>query len=134
MPQGSPISPLLFSIYVRDICKPRPNTFSFSFIDNICLGASATLIAKLKEILEATTKSIILEAKESAIEFSLEKTELLYVSRKREPIVESLQVGKETISLGKLVRWLGFFLDSKLSYKEHVQKKVATAQQAFYCL
>ena len=46
----------------------------------------------------------------------------------------SINVGKETIQLSKLVRWLGFFIDSKFSYREHVQRKVAAAQQAFYLL
>ena len=103
-------------------------------MDDICLGATATSIAKLKQILERTTKAILQEAKASAIEFELEKTELLYASRKRDPIQVSIQVGKQTIHPSKLVRWLGFFLDSKFSYREHVQKKVASAQQAFYRL
>ena len=86
IPQGSPISPILFLLYIRDICKPRPSTFTFSYMDDICLGASARTTAKLKQILERTTTSILQEAKASAIEFEIDKTELLYASRKREPI------------------------------------------------
>ena len=103
-------------------------------MDDICLGASARTTAKLKQILKRTTTSVLQEAKASAIEFEIDKTELLYASRKREPIQQSINVGKETIHPSKLVRWLGFFLDSKLSYREHVQRKVAAAQQAFYRL
>ena len=55
-------------------------------MDDICLGATAISTAKLKQILERTTRAILQEAKESAIEFELEKTELLYASRKRESI------------------------------------------------
>jgi hypothetical protein len=66
------------------MCKTRLDTFTFSCIDNICIGASAKSIQKLKQILERTVKEILQEARESAIEFDVEKTELLYASRKRE--------------------------------------------------
>jgi hypothetical protein len=79
-----PISPILFLLYIRDICKIRLDTFTFSYIDNICIGASAMSTNKLKQILKRTAKAILQEARESAIEFDVEKTELLYASRKRE--------------------------------------------------
>jgi hypothetical protein len=68
------ILPILFLLYIRDICKTRPDTFTFSYIDNICIGASAMLTKKLKKILKRTAKAILQEAKESAIEFDVENT------------------------------------------------------------
>lgn len=65
------------------------------------------------------------------IEFDVEKTELLYASRKREINAKPVQVGGSLIQPSACVRWLGFFLDNKLSYKKHVQTKVAAAQQVF---
>jgi hypothetical protein len=120
IPQGSPISPILFLIYIRDICKTRPDTFTFSYIDDICIGASAMSTKKLKQILERTAKAILQEAGESAIEFDVEKIELLYASRKREAPAEPIQVGESLIKPSSCVRWLRFFLDNKLSYKKHV--------------
>jgi hypothetical protein len=131
IPQGSPISPILFLLYIRDICKRRPDTFTFSYIDDICIGASARSTKKLKQILEKTARAILQEARESAIEFDVEKTELLYASRKREINAKPVQVGESLIQPSTCVRWLGFFLNNKLSYKTHVQTKVAVAQQVF---
>ena len=31
-----------------------------------------------------------------------------------------------------LVRWLGIWLDSKLNFKEHVEKKIADATRVFH--
>jgi hypothetical protein len=84
IPQGLPILPILFLLYIKDICKTRLDTFTFSYIDDICIGASAMSTNKLKQILKRTAKAILQEAGESAIEFDVEKTELLYASRKRE--------------------------------------------------
>jgi hypothetical protein len=57
--------------------------------------------------------------------------ELLYASRKREITAEPVQVGDSLIQPSSCVRWLGFFLDNKLSYRKHVQTKAAAAQKVF---
>jgi hypothetical protein len=48
------------------------------------------LINKLKQILKRTAKAMLQEARESAIKFSVEKTEFLYASRKREILAEPI--------------------------------------------
>jgi hypothetical protein len=55
------------------------------------------LTKKLKKILKRTAKAILQEARESAIEFDVEKTELLYASRKREIAAEPVQVAESLI-------------------------------------
>jgi hypothetical protein len=66
-------------------------------MDDICIRASAMLTKKLKKILKRTAKAILQEARESAIEYNVEKTELLYASRKREIAAEPVQVGESLI-------------------------------------
>jgi hypothetical protein len=64
---------ILFLIYIRDICSARLDTFTFYYIDDICIGPSATSRPKLKHILKRTAKAILREAKQSAIEFDIRK-------------------------------------------------------------
>jgi hypothetical protein len=45
---------------------------------------------KLKQIIKRTAKAILQEARESAIKFNIEKTELLYATRKREILADSI--------------------------------------------
>src|SRR3954468_12575752 len=91
--QGSPISPILFLIYIRDICKPRPNTLLLSYIDDFCLGTTSTLEKKNCKILTYTIQLLIKEAKELAIKFNASKTELLHVSSKKQQSTEPIQIG-----------------------------------------
>jgi hypothetical protein len=64
---------ILFLIYIRDVCSARLDTFTFYYIDDICIGPSATSRPKLKHILKRTAKAILREAKQSAIEFDIRK-------------------------------------------------------------
>ena len=57
------------------------------------------------------------KAKEAAISFNISKTELIYFHNKHTTIKEGLKLGDTEISPKPLVRWLGVFLDSKLTFK-----------------
>ena len=73
-------------------------------------------------------------AKEAAISFNISKTELIYFYSKRTTIEEGLKLGDVEISPKPLVRWLGVFLDSKLTFKQHVEIRISKAKEAFYLI
>lgn len=57
--QGLLISLILFPLYVRDICKTRPDAFTFFSINNNYIRASLRLTEKLKQILKVTARAIL---------------------------------------------------------------------------
>ena len=71
-------------------------------------------------------------AKEAAISFDVSKTELIHFYNKCITIEEGLKLGDIKISPKPLVRWLGVFLDSKLTFKQRVKTKISKAKAAFY--
>ena len=73
-------------------------------------------------------------AKEAAISFNIGKTELIYFYNKRTTIEEGLKLRDIEISPKPLVRWLGVFLDSKLTFKQHIEIKISKAKAAFYLI
>ena len=73
-------------------------------------------------------------AKEAAISFNIGKTELIHFYNKRTTIEEGLKLRDIEISPKPLVRWLGVFLDSKLTFKQHVEIKISKAKAAFYLI
>jgi hypothetical protein len=55
----------------------------------------------------------------------------MHFSGKREIIIEGIIVGLVYIAPKIVVRWLGVFLDSKLTFKPYVQRKAMAAALAY---
>ena len=80
IPQGSPISPILFLIYIRNLFQPGQSTF-LSYIDDITLTVSSTSWKKNAKTLELEASKIYDLAAQNSIQFDLSKTELLHWSK-----------------------------------------------------
>jgi hypothetical protein len=74
------------------------------------------------------------KANEAAISFNVSKTELIHFYSKRTTIEEGLKLGDVEISPKPLVRWLGVFLDSKLTFKQHIEIQISKVKTAFYLI
>jgi hypothetical protein len=84
--------------------------------------------------LEGIALELISRAKEATISFNTSKIELIHFYRKRTTIEEGLKLGDVEIPPKPLVRWLGVFLDSKLTFKQYVEIRISKAKAAFYLI
>ena len=84
--------------------------------------------------LEGIALELMSRAKEAAISFNINKIELIYLYSKRTTIEEGLKLGDIEISPKPLVRWLGVFLDSKLTFKQYIEIKISKVKTAFYLI
>ena len=69
------------------------------------------------------------------MQFDVNKTELIHFHSKRfldlKNELYSVKIEETTFQSKKLVKYLDIWLDSKLSFKAHVEKKIVSAQKIF---
>jgi len=82
IPQESPISLILFLIYIRNLFQDLESR-GMSYINNIDLVASSESIEKNYKILKKAAIRIFEKRANNLIQFNLEKTELIYFHSKR---------------------------------------------------
>ena len=133
IPQGSPTSPILFLIYIRDLFPSLASSVRvLSYIDDIALTTSSTSLKKNVRILEREVAKLQELAIRNAIEFDLAKTELIHFTRIKEAKTASLRLPDgEVVQPKELVRWLGIWFDPNLTFKQHVAIRISQARSAF---
>jgi len=98
-----------------------------SYINDIGLVASSKSIKKNYKILKKAAIRIFEKGADNLIQFDLEKTELIHFHSKRN-IGENVNIcfsENYLVEAKPTVKWLGIWLNSKLNFKEYVEKKVA---------
>jgi ribonuclease HI len=133
VPQGSPISPILFLIYTRDLFPSLSSSVKdLSYVDDITLTTSSTSLKRNIRILEREVKKLYELGKECAISFDLSKTELIHFTLGKEAKTTTLTLpNQEVVEPKEVVRWLGIWFDPKLSFKKHIDIRVSQAKSAF---
>src|SRR6201747_180477 len=130
IPQGSPISPILFLIYIQDLFKSNSIKF-LSYIDNILLIVSSKSFKQNIKILEQETKVLFELSTKYVIKFDIDKTELIYFNSGKKQLYLVLPNRNIVLPI-KLVKWLGIHFDYNLKFKEHIAIRTSLAKQALY--
>ncbi len=96
--------------------------------------ASSESIEKNCKILKKAAIRIFEKEADNLIQFNPEKTELIHFHSKRN-IGENVNIcflKNYLVEAKPTVKWLGIWLDSKLNFKEYVEKKVAQTTRIFH--
>jgi hypothetical protein len=92
VPQGSPFSPILFLTYIRDLSNDLQDVYSLFYIDDIGLATSSTSYLLNSEVLQREVAKLVRTGNSKAIQFDLQKIELLHVSKPAEANAASIQL------------------------------------------
>ena len=96
IPQESPISPILFLIYIRFLLTKRLNTSEriLSYLDDIGLVVSSKSIEENCQLLQKLAQDLLVKQHRNCMQFDMEKTELIHFHSKR-----SLDLENEACSI-----------------------------------
>jgi len=133
-PHGSPISPLLFVIYVSSLHCSIPRGLFLSYIDDFGLTASSTCYRRKIQILQKQYAGLKAKGAQRGVSFPIPKTELIHwrTNRDRGPNSSApIHLDGLVFIPKKEVRWLGYLFTPSLSTTPHFVKRLAKAQAAF---
>jgi len=133
-PQASPVSPLLFVIYVSRPHCAIPGSLTLSYVDHFGRTTSSASYRRNIQILQKQYGRLKARGSRLGVGFSVPKTELIHwrTNRDRDPISNAPvhRDGSVFTARGE-VRWLGYGFSPSISTTPHCVKRLAKAQAAF---
>jgi pyridoxal/pyridoxine/pyridoxamine kinase len=95
LPQGSPVSPVLFLLYIEDMWKQieitSPNTVELSFVDDVTRIETGRTAREVATKLERRANDTLRWAERDAVQIEADKTEAIFFSRRRKQNAEAKQ-------------------------------------------
>ena len=123
-PQGSPLSPLIYIMYVNDYPEAIQDSCSLSqFADDTALWTEAFTRGYAIRKLQKSLNTLEGWCRRWRVKINGEKSNLLFISRLREEEGENhaLQLFDDIIRPVQSAKFLGIEIDSRMSFKKHFE-------------
>ena len=139
VPQGSPLSPILFLFYISELHEtvhtPSSGVSALGFADDTNLLAFGhSLKSNLLKLKNTHLKCLSWAARHGMV-FSPEKYKILHFSRRRSDNLQlKLRLGNVILKPKEEVRVLGVYLDAKLHWHKHQRIILQKVQKALSSL
>jgi hypothetical protein len=139
-PQGSPLSPVLYTLYLAELLSIDTER-RFGYADDICLYRASHSLDKNVQPLAADLRQIRSWGAANKVTFAPEKQEMIHLTRQKgnyaPPCVVDEQLTIKPISPSRdniqpALRWLGVWFDRRLTFKQHVATRNAKAVKVAY--
>lgn len=136
VPQGSVLGPTLWNILYDELLETElpDGATLFGFADDVALVVVAKHEETLMNITNTAIQRVVNWMNSRKLELAPEKTEavLLTTRRKIQPI--KFTVEGVTVSVSPAIKYLGVWLDTKLTFAEHVKKITEKAEKTTVAL
>ena len=128
IPQGSPLGPLLFNVFINDICQSVHNSVPILYADDL------KLIGKIKNFndtakLQHDIRQIENWCETNKMEINTSKTILVRYTKKTNYTVSTYFIYGKQIFPADTTKDLGVMFDNKLRFNEHIEIVSADARR-----
>lgn len=139
-PQGSPLSPVLYTLYLAELIKAG-GRHRFGYADDICLYRAADTPEESNSLIAKDVSDVIQWGADNRVAFAPEKLEMIHLTRQRGPtappctvsdtltIHPTTQAQEQDSPKQPALRWLGVWFDRKLTFKRHIAERAAKARK-----
>ncbi|KAJ3453787.1 hypothetical protein MRS44_018419 [Fusarium solani] len=133
LPQGSPLSPILFLFFNADLVQPRidSNGGAIAFVDDFTAWVTGPTAQSNHKGVEAVIKEAMDWERRSGATFEADKTAIIHFTRKEsESDSEPFMIRGQTVQPKDRVKILGVIMDAGLKYKEHIARAASKGLKA----
>lgn len=132
--QGSPASPLLFRLYTESLHRVDNPWQRFGYADDCAMLSIGNTPEEAAEAAQAKVDATQAWGSDNKVSFSPAKTEAQLFNKTRHPLPLSIAHDDREITQKPAMRWLGAWLEPKLTWKRHIEEWCAAARQVSACL
>ncbi|QRV93494.1 Reverse transcriptase from mobile element jockey protein [Ceratobasidium sp. AG-Ba] len=137
VPQGSPLSPILSALYSLPLLlhmEQARNIEIKGYVDDFTILAHSNSFTNNQDIIQASVQTASTILHRLGLSFEIEKCDLIHFASRASDMNVSLRVDLSPpgcygkwISPQPCIRWLGYYLDRRLTWKPHIKKKCSQA-------
>ena len=132
--QGSPISPLLFLLYVAPLHMSIPKGLMISYVDDFSIRVASPSHRGNIRHLQRLFSSLAAKGRDIGVSFSVPKTKLIHwrtPSQRTPPLVAPIEKEDHLFHPSVVVRWLGYWFTPALTSTHHFRHRLSLAQAIF---
>jgi len=133
-PQGSPISPLLFLLYVSPLHMSIPRGLMVSYVDDFSITVASPSYRGNIRRLQGLFNTVAARGRDIGVSFSVPKTQLIdwrTPSQRSPPSTAAIDLEGHLFQPSKVVRWLGYWFTPALNTTHHFRHRLSLAQAIF---